>query len=97
VPASLGAIADAFDFLDMRPRDIPLPYAQLAPDGEVGLYWRTKEIYAEVGLYGDGEYSYYARYTPARGEPIEYGRDGCKLEVGDWPNGLLLVLNKTVR
>lgn len=96
-PASFDAAADAIYFLTMRPDDIPLPYPQIAPDGEVGLYWRVDEVYAEVGFYGDGECSYYARYTPAGGESVEYGRDGCSLDAGGWPEGLLLVLNKLAR
>ncbi len=96
-PASFDAVIDAIDFLKMRPDDIPLPYPQIAPDGEVGLYWRVDEVYAEVGFYGDGECSYYAHYTPAGGESDEYGRDGCSLDAGEWPEGLLLVLNKLAR
>ncbi len=96
-PVSFDAVIDAINFLTMRPDDIPLPYPQIAPDGEVGLYWRVDEVYAEVGFYGDGECSYYARYTPAGGECVEHGRDGCSLDAGGWPEGLLLVLNKLAR
>lgn len=94
VPASLDAIMDAFLFLNMRPPDIPLPYPQIGPDGEVGLYWHTKAVFAEVGFYGNGEYSYHARYTPAEDGPVKQGRDGCSLSTGSWDAGLLLVLNK---
>ncbi len=96
-PASFDAVIDAINFLTMRPDDIPLPYPQIAPDGEVGLYWRVDEVYAEVGFYGDGQCSYYARYTPAGGESVEHGRDSCSLDAGEWPEGLLLVLNKLGR
>ena len=96
-PASFDAVVDAINFLMMRPEDIPLPYPQIASDGEVGLYWRVGEVYAEVGFYGDGQCSYYARYTPAGGEPAEYGRDGCSLDARGWPEELLLVLNKLER
>ena len=96
-PASFDAVIDAIDFLTMRPDDIPLPYPQIAPDGEVGLYWRVDEVYAEVGFYGDGGCSYYACYTPAGGESDEHGRDGCSLDAGGWPEGLLRVLNKLAR
>lgn len=96
-PASFDAVIDAIDFLTMRPDDIPLPYPQIAADGEVGLYWRVDEVHAEVGFHGDGDCSYYARYTPAGGESVEYGRDGCSLDAGEWPEGLVLVLNKLER
>ena len=96
-PPSFDSVIDAINFLTMRPDDIPLPYPQIAPDGEVGLYWRVDEVYAEVGFYGDGDCSYYARYTPAGGESVEHGRDSCSLDAGEWPEGLLLVLNELVR
>jgi hypothetical protein len=94
VPASLDAITDAFLFLDMRPADIPLPYPEIGPDGEVGVYWRTVTIFAEISFHGDGEYSYYARYAPDGGEPVEEGRDGCSLSAESWDAGLLQVLNR---
>jgi hypothetical protein len=94
VPASLNAVLDAFSFLRMQPEDVPLPYAQIGPDGEVGLYWRTEDVCAEVSFYGDGECSYYACYSPLGGQPIEDGQDGYSLEAENWPAGLLLILNK---
>lgn len=96
VPAPLDAVTDALIFVNMRPNDIRLPYPQIGPDGEVGLYWHAERILAEVSFYGDGEYSYHARYTPAEGTPVRRGRDGCSLHAG-WDTGLLLVLNKISR
>ena len=49
-PPSFDSVIDAINFLTMRPADIPLPYPQIAPDSEVGLYWRVDEVYAEVGF-----------------------------------------------
>ena len=89
-------MADALDFLATRPEEVPLPYPQIAPDGEVGLYWRTDEVHAEVGFRGDGKFSYYAGHTSPGGEPDEYGKDDCSVEAEEWPEGLLLVLNKLV-
>jgi hypothetical protein len=96
VPASLDAVTDAFSFLKKRPPDIPLPYPQIGPDGEVGLYWHTKEVFAEVGFYGDGEYSYHARYAAPEGKPVKDGGDSCPAN-GRWDPGLLLILNKIDR
>ena len=95
--AAFDAVMDACSFLDKRPADIPLPYPQIGPDGEVGFYWRTEGAYAEVGFHGDGEFSYYARYAPAGGEPVDSGQDECGVDTGEWPEGLLLVLNKIKR
>ncbi|MGH6919860.1 MAG: hypothetical protein ACREJ0_19405, partial [Geminicoccaceae bacterium] len=78
----------------MQPDDVPLPYPQIGADGEVGLYWRTEEVYAEVSFYGDGNYSYYACYGPAGAEQVEAGEEGCSLEEADWPTKLLLILSK---
>jgi hypothetical protein len=97
VPAPLDAVTDALTFLAMRPRDIPLPYPQIGPDGEVGLYWHAEKVFAEISFYGGGEYSYHARCTSAEGAPVRQGRDGCSLDAGSWDAGLLLVLNKISR
>ena len=94
VPPSLDAVSDAVQFLVTRPPDVRLPFPQIASDGEVGLYWRTGDVHAEVGFSGDGELSYYARYTPADGESVECGRDGYDLGTGRWPQDLMLILNK---
>ena len=93
-PPSFNAVRDAISFLDKRPSDVPLPFPQIASDGEVGLYWRTGEIHIEIGFYGDGELSYYARYTPASGKSKECGRDGYSLGAKNWPQDLMLILNK---
>ena len=94
VPTSLDAVLDAIAFLGRRPPDVPLPFPQIASDGEVGLYWRTGEVHIEIGFYGDGEASYYARYTPAAGDSDECGRDGYSLKAGSWPRDLMLILDK---
>ena len=93
-PPSIDAVLDAVAFLVIRPRDVPLPFPQLASDGEVGLYWRTGEIHAEVGFYGDGDVSYYARHTPASGASRECGSDGCRFDTEGWPKDLLLILGR---
>ena len=93
-PPSIDAVLDAVDFLVMRPRDVPLPFPQIAPDGEVGLYWRTGEVHAEVGFCGHGDLSYYARHTPASGASRQCGCDGYRFDTGGWPMELLLILGK---
>jgi len=94
VQPSIDAVLDAVAFLVMRPRDVPLPFPQIASDGEVGLYWRTGEIHVEVGFHGDGDLSYYARYNPASGGSRECGSDGYRFDTGGWPGDLLLILGK---
>ena len=88
VPAAPNSISDAFRFLEMKPGDIQLPSAQLASDGEVGLYWNTQGIYAEIGFYGDGTFSWYAS-----DQFSEDGHDGCQID-SEWPETLLLILGR---
>ena len=76
------------------PPDVPLPFPQIASDGEVGLYWRTVDIHVEIGFYGDEELSYYARYTQPRENPRTCGRDGYSFTAKNWPQDLMLILNK---
>ena len=92
-PASLDAVVDAFGFLNLKPADIPYPYPQLSSDGEVGVYWRTEQLYAEAGFYGDGLYSCYSVYMPSADETEEYGDDDLEIDSG-WPDHLLLMLGK---
>lgn len=94
VPPSFDAVLDAISFLVARPGDVALPFPQIASDGEVGLYWHTGQVHAEVGFHGDGDLSYYARYTPAEGVPEECGRDDYGLDTGRWPDDLVLILNR---
>jgi hypothetical protein len=93
-PASKAAVADALAFLEKRPSDIPLPYAQLASDGEVGLYWDSDGVFADVGFYGNGKYSFYAKHTSREGVVTEEGRDHCRVSTEAWHEGLLRILNK---
>ena len=94
VPPSLNAVLDAIAFLGKRPPDVPLPFPQIASDGEVGLYWRTVDIHVEIGFYGDEELSYYARYTQVSGKSEECGRGGYSFTAKNWPQDLMLILNK---
>jgi len=95
-PASPEAVVDALTFLALRPSDIPLPHPQVSPDGEVGLYWRTAEVYAEISFSGDRTFAYFARYEPATPsrERLEDGRDDCPVDAEKWPEQLLIILNK---
>lgn len=74
-PANRKAYEDACEFLKHLQSypELPLPRAQISPDGELGLYWRKASIFADVGFYGDGTLSFYAE-APEE----EHGAD-------DWP------------
>jgi len=55
------AVADAWRFLDLLPRDIRLPDIAPVSDGEVNFFWKTSSVHLDVGFYGDGNIDYYAR------------------------------------
>lgn len=62
IPATPQTIKDAIAFaknLDFN--HIHVPYISLARDGEVNFWWDLKTIKLDLGFYGDGTYSYYAK------------------------------------
>lgn len=84
-PASRAAYDDARGFLGHLKElpELPLPSPQISPDGELGLYWRRPGVFADVGFYGDGTLSFYAK---AHRE--EFGSDAWDIAKGV-PPGLI--------
>jgi hypothetical protein len=41
---------------------IVLPYISASGDGEVNFYWKTRDWVIDLGFFGDGLYSFYARF-----------------------------------
>lgn len=69
------AFADARTFIDRLPLPlIPMPEISLAHDGEINFLWEGDDIYVDLGFYGTGTYSYFAR-----------GRDGYGIRGEDIP------------
>ena len=63
------AFADARTFISRLPLNkIPLPEITLADDGEVNFFWKSNGVHVDLGFYGTGTCSYFAR-----------GRDGRRL------------------
>ena len=63
------AFADARTFISRLPlNEIPLPEISLADDGEVNFFWKNDGVYVDLGFYGTGTCSYFAR-----------GKDGRRL------------------
>ncbi len=59
---SEAAFKDAVAFIDRLP--VPLrasPYISLADDGEVNFAWTQEGMLIDLGFYGSGAYSFYAR------------------------------------
>ena len=56
------AFLDAEKFIDALPiASIPIPDIGLAHDGEVNFLWKHNGIHIDLGFYGTGAYSYFAR------------------------------------
>lgn len=57
-----AAFHDARGFLDRLPFPLAaLPHISLADDGEVNFAWQSEGVHIDLGFYGTGTYSYYAR------------------------------------
>ena len=61
-PPDDAAFRDARVFLDKLPFPLAaLPHISLADDGEVNFAWDGEGVHIDLGFYGTGTYSYYAR------------------------------------
>lgn len=82
------AVAQALDFLDLVPDSFLMPKPMLAGSGEVGLYWESSNLFAEVGFLGDSRFSIYIE--PSDGEFEEV--DGAMLPHDSLPPSLTRAL-----
>lgn len=56
------AFRDAEIFIHKLPLgSIPMPNMGLADDGEVNFLWKENGVHVDLGFYGTGAYSYFAR------------------------------------
>ncbi len=56
------AFRDAEAFVRKLPLDsIPMPDMGLANDGEINFLWKKDGVHIDLGFYGTGSYSYFAR------------------------------------
>jgi len=64
----LAALKDAFKFtqtfnwFEIKHK----PVISFVEDGEVNFSWNTPEIKIDLGFYGTGTYSYYAKFADGR-------------------------------
>ena len=57
-----AAFRDAKVFLDRLPFPlVALPHISMADDGEVNFAWDREGMHIDLGFYGTGTFSYYAR------------------------------------
>lgn len=65
---SQAAISDAMVFISLNLLQGPLllPEVSVATDGELNFCWETFSSLIDLGFYGDGTYSYYARNSDGK-------------------------------
>ena len=62
-----AAFRDAKAFIDWLPFPlVDLPHVSLADDGEVNFAWDDGGLHIDLGFYGTGTFSYYAREPNGR-------------------------------
>ena len=61
-PSKPAAFTDAEAFAGQLPSPLSqMPHISLADDGELNFAWNGGPIYIDLGFYGTGTYSYFAR------------------------------------
>ena len=62
IPPSSKAIEEAERFISVITKaEILEPYISLAADGEINFYWKNENFILDVGFFGEGVYSIYAK------------------------------------
>lgn len=61
VPPSEQTIADGITFVDYMSENFVTPRIGVSGDGEISFFWESDGYYIDVGLIGDGTFSFYAR------------------------------------
>ena len=84
----ISAFEDAMAFVRAWPGEaLVMPDVGLADDGEVNFLWKGVDLHVDLGFYGDGTFSYYAK----DGDGEEYAGDDVVANVG-LPEDLLALL-----
>ena len=60
IPPAKTAIIDAILFVNLLPRNATKPQVSVAADGEINFFWRSNDVYIDIGFFGDGMIDYYA-------------------------------------
>ena len=82
------AFADAELFVSAWPSvELQIPDIGLADDGEVNFLWKGPELHVDLGFYGDGTFSYFARVR----DGIRHADDDVAAGLG-LPSDLLAIL-----
>ena len=66
-PPDPAAFTDAEAFVERMPRPLrATPHISLAGDGELNFAWNGDRMYVDLGFYGTGSYSFFARDPEGR-------------------------------
>lgn len=91
VAPSRAAVNDAERFArNLALASIHLPHISAADDGEINFWWNRDGLYIDLGFFGDGTYSFYARLPNGK----EITEDEAPI-ARPLPSELLRLLEKT--
>ena len=89
IAASSETVNDAIKFINKLPSNTTVPRPGLSGDGEISLFWEDNGVYIDIGFFGDGKYTLYAKDS----QEIEYLRDDIDLS-DPLPDALLNLIRK---
>jgi hypothetical protein len=76
-PPSKEAVDEAEKFIiSLSKYNISEPSISLASDGEINFYWKNNDFLLDLGFFGEGVYSYYAKKSSGE----EYIQDDIKID-----------------
>ena len=82
------AIADARQFIELLPVEVPPPMDQPCSDGEVSLVWRCGASFAEISFPGDHTFYWYctngSEEDDSEGVPVSEGLPGALSQIMDF-------------
>ncbi len=63
-------LANAQALLEIVPGGVPFPKPMLSADGEVGLYWRSSEAFADIVVHAGDVFSLYVKELSGEGREV---------------------------
>lgn len=60
-PPNHQAVLDAIALANGLPTKATVPRVAVAGDGEIGFFWEGVDYFVDIGIQGDGTFSYFAR------------------------------------
>ena len=75
------------------PADLPIPYPEAGPKGDVGIYWRNRNVhtFAHVLFAGDRKFAFIANIKHPNLDEERNGGEELPVK-SPWPNDLVTVI-----